>query len=336
MVELYAEAVSPSSPRCTRVSPCRRSKPWRVACRSWRPPAEPCRRWLASTEPPDCWFHPATPAALAAAIAAIMEDPELAARLAADARRRVLERFTWQPARWPPPRVTAGRSSGTGPPDGNCRFRADRPLRTAGVPGGRSAARPRRRRRAPCLRGAAAGRRRHRPRRRRGRDQGRVDHDGRHRPGRSGRLATRRGGHGGGRQCPPPSLRAEAFDRVIAAEVLEHIPDDRGALVELARVLRPGGTLAVTVPRWWPELLNWALSDDYHTTPGGHVRIYRRGVLVERLGRAGLELMRPITPTPCTAPTGGSGPRSGSPTTPTPGSGPTTGCWSGISPPTPR
>jgi SAM-dependent methyltransferase len=82
----------------------------------------------------------------------------------------------------------------------------------------------------------------------------------------------------------------EAFDRVIAAEVLEHIPDDRGALVELARVLRPGGTLAVTVPRWWPELLNWALSDDYHTTPGGHVRIYRRGVLVERLGRAGLEL----------------------------------------------
>ncbi len=81
----------------------------------------------------------------------------------------------------------------------------------------------------------------------------------------------------------------EAFDRVIAAEVLEHIPDDRGAMAELARVLRPGGTLAVTVPRWWPELLTWALSDDYHTTPGGHVRIYRRGVLVERLGGAGLE-----------------------------------------------
>jgi hypothetical protein len=60
-------------------------------------------------------------------------------------------------------------------------------------------------------------------------------------------------------------------------------------MTELARVLRPGGTLAVTVPRWWPELVNWALSDDYHTTPGGHVRIYRRGVLVERLGVAGLE-----------------------------------------------
>jgi SAM-dependent methyltransferase len=79
------------------------------------------------------------------------------------------------------------------------------------------------------------------------------------------------------------------FDRVIAAEVLEHIPDDRGAMAELARVLRPGGTMAVTVPRWWPELVNWALSDAYHETPGGHVRIYRRNVLVERLAATGLE-----------------------------------------------
>ena len=39
---------------------------------------------------------PGDPGSLAAAIAAIMEDPELAARLAANARRRVLERFTWQ------------------------------------------------------------------------------------------------------------------------------------------------------------------------------------------------------------------------------------------------
>ena len=32
-----------------------------------------------------------------------------------------------------------------------------------------------------------------------------------------------------------------AFDRVIAAEVLEHIPADQAALREIARVLRPGG-----------------------------------------------------------------------------------------------
>jgi SAM-dependent methyltransferase len=79
------------------------------------------------------------------------------------------------------------------------------------------------------------------------------------------------------------------FDRVIAAEVLEHIPDDERAIAELARVLRPGGTMAVTVPRWFPELVNWALSDRYHMVPGGHVRIYRHSALLERLRSAGLE-----------------------------------------------
>jgi SAM-dependent methyltransferase len=77
------------------------------------------------------------------------------------------------------------------------------------------------------------------------------------------------------------------FDRVIAAEVLEHIPADTAALGELARVLRPGGTIAVTVPRWGPELANWALSDEYHTVPGGHIRIYRASTLAGRLGAAG-------------------------------------------------
>ncbi len=80
-----------------------------------------------------------------------------------------------------------------------------------------------------------------------------------------------------------------SFDRVIAAEVLEHIHDDRGAMAELSRVLRPGGTMAVTVPRWWPELVTWAISDDYHNKPGGHIRIYRGSALVSRLEAAGLE-----------------------------------------------
>jgi SAM-dependent methyltransferase len=82
-----------------------------------------------------------------------------------------------------------------------------------------------------------------------------------------------------------------AFDRVIAAEVLEHIPPDTAAMAELARVLRPGGTMAVTVPRWFPELVNWALSDEYHSVEGGHIRIYRQSALVDRLRTAGL---RPV------------------------------------------
>jgi len=84
-----------------------------------------------------------------------------------------------------------------------------------------------------------------------------------------------------------------AFDIVIAAEVLEHIPDDWTAIAELGRVLRPGGVLAVTVPRWWPERVCWALSREYHEVPGGHVRIYRRHGLVEQLRRCGFEVAAP-------------------------------------------
>ncbi len=81
------------------------------------------------------------------------------------------------------------------------------------------------------------------------------------------------------------------FERIIAAEVLEHIPDDTMAMGELARVLKPGGRLAVTVPRYGPELMNWALSSEYHETPGGHVRIYRRSQLAERFRQAGLRIV---------------------------------------------
>src|SRR5665213_20156 len=78
------------------------------------------------------------------------------------------------------------------------------------------------------------------------------------------------------------------FDRVVCSEVLEHIPDDLAAMSELTRVLRPGGTMAITVPRFGPELVNWALSDEYHNVPGGHIRIYRRSVLEGRLRSTGM------------------------------------------------
>jgi SAM-dependent methyltransferase len=79
-----------------------------------------------------------------------------------------------------------------------------------------------------------------------------------------------------------------SFDAVIAAEVMEHIPDDKGALAEAVRVLRPGGRIAVTVPRYGPERVCWALSDAYHEVEGGHVRIYRGDELLARLREAGL------------------------------------------------
>ncbi len=82
----------------------------------------------------------------------------------------------------------------------------------------------------------------------------------------------------------------ETFDRVICSEVLEHIPDDVGAMAELARVLRRGGTMAITVPRQGPERINWALSREYHEVPGGHIRIYSRRMLEGRLSSVGLRV----------------------------------------------
>jgi SAM-dependent methyltransferase len=79
-----------------------------------------------------------------------------------------------------------------------------------------------------------------------------------------------------------------SVDRVIASEVLEHIPDDASAFAEIARVLKPGGRVAVTVPRYGPERICWALSDAYHANEGGHVRIYTGGAVRTRLAAAGL------------------------------------------------
>lgn len=82
----------------------------------------------------------------------------------------------------------------------------------------------------------------------------------------------------------------ETFDCVIASEILEHIPQDDAAIAELIRVLKVGGTLAVSVPRWLPERLCWLLSDEYHSNEGGHVRIYRASELRDKIVGGGTEL----------------------------------------------
>ena len=83
------------------------------------------------------------------------------------------------------------------------------------------------------------------------------------------------------------------FDCVVTSEVLEHLQDDVTAISELHRVLKPGGSLGVTVPSWWPEKINWMLSDEYHApkSVGGHVRIYSATELKAKLRSAGLEVI---------------------------------------------
>jgi SAM-dependent methyltransferase len=79
------------------------------------------------------------------------------------------------------------------------------------------------------------------------------------------------------------------FDCVIASEILEHVPADGKLIDELVRVLKVGGTLAVTVPRWLPERVCWLLSDEYHGNDGGHVRIYRASRLRAQITAAGMK-----------------------------------------------
>jgi SAM-dependent methyltransferase len=80
------------------------------------------------------------------------------------------------------------------------------------------------------------------------------------------------------------------FDCVVASEILEHLQDDHLALDEIDRVLRGDGVLAVSVPRFGPERLCWTLSREYHTNPGGHIRIYRRRELCDKLESHGYQI----------------------------------------------
>jgi SAM-dependent methyltransferase len=80
-----------------------------------------------------------------------------------------------------------------------------------------------------------------------------------------------------------------SFDAVICSEVLEHIPDYRGAIAEIHRVLKPGGRFCASVPRAWCERICWALSRDYHQVLGGHLRIFDAASLSSDIERQGFE-----------------------------------------------
>jgi SAM-dependent methyltransferase len=89
--------------------------------------------------------------------------------------------------------------------------------------------------------------------------------------------------------APRATVRAEfaaalpfgsaVFDGAICTEVLEHVPDDRALLTELARVLRPGGVLVVTVPFMFR----------YHPDPADYRR-YTPDGLAAALERAGFSV----------------------------------------------
>ena len=75
----------------------------------------------------------------------------------------------------------------------------------------------------------------------------------------------------------------ESFDLVLATDIIEHIDDDAKALSEIARVLKPGGLVLITVPAF-PSL--WGLQDRV----AQHKRRYRRPQLLARISGAGLNV----------------------------------------------
>src|SRR5262249_31313720 len=121
-----------------------------------------------------------------------------------------------------------------------------------------------------------------------------------------GRLVGGDGGRGrrarARREVKEPLAAADAvrlpfpddtFDKVVLSEVLEHLPDDRAALLEVRRVLKPGGVVAITVPnRDYPALwdpVNWlrerlGLAPIRRGLSGGiwtdHLRLYGRDDIV--------------------------------------------------------
>ena len=81
---------------------------------------------------------------------------------------------------------------------------------------------------------------------------------------------------------------AGSFDKVICSEVLEHIEDHDVVLGEINRVLKVGGMLAISVPRFGPEWVCWQLSSDYHAEEGGHIRIFNAGHLRRDVEKTGM------------------------------------------------
>jgi len=80
------------------------------------------------------------------------------------------------------------------------------------------------------------------------------------------------------------------FDRIICSEVMEHVDDDFKACSELARVLKHNGRIAITVPTFFSEIIYDALTHEYFTSPGGHVRKYFPSELAEIMRKNGLEV----------------------------------------------
>lgn len=83
-------------------------------------------------------------------------------------------------------------------------------------------------------------------------------------------------------------LPDESYDTVILWHVLEHIPDPAALLAEVARILRPGGTLLVAVPNFGSLEARWARDHWFHLDVPRHLNHFTTTSLRRLLAGAGL------------------------------------------------
>lgn len=98
-------------------------------------------------------------------------------------------------------------------------------------------------------------------------------------------------------------FKNNSFDKAVCSEVLEHLKDDRVALAEIYRILKPGGSLMISVPSqnypflWDP--VSWILEHIFgtHIKAGffsglwnGHIRLYGLKELKKKTEKAGFKI----------------------------------------------
>ena len=77
----------------------------------------------------------------------------------------------------------------------------------------------------------------------------------------------------------------EKFDLVCMFDVLEHIQDDKKALIEVTKLLNPAGTLIITVPAY-----SWLYGS--HDKMLHHYRRYSRNALNETISYSSLDILK--------------------------------------------
>jgi ubiquinone/menaquinone biosynthesis C-methylase UbiE len=99
------------------------------------------------------------------------------------------------------------------------------------------------------------------------------------------------------------SLKENYFDKAFMTEVLEHVPNDKKALTQIYKILKPNGMLILTVPSYnfpffW-DPINWVLQNifDTHIKEGfwagiwkQHIRLYKKDELDKLLTKVGFNV----------------------------------------------